>query len=168
MGESAVRLNLGCGGKILAGYINCDFEDNHSGIKPDVVCDVRKLPFEDEYADEILAVHLVEHFYPWEAEEILGDWKRVLKPGGRLVLELPCLEKIIAAFMESPISIRKTWWGLYGDPRYRNPHMVHKWAYSVPMIKELVGSIGFQDVKAKEAQFHLKQRDMRIEAVKEK
>ena len=28
---------------------------------------MRELPFPDNYADEARAIHIIEHFYPWEA-----------------------------------------------------------------------------------------------------
>jgi len=59
-----VKLNLGCGDKILQGYINVDAVSERAGNKPDVICDVRKLDkIYDNYADEIMAVHVVEHFW---------------------------------------------------------------------------------------------------------
>jgi hypothetical protein len=48
-----IKLNLGCGDKILEGYVNVDMSDNYSKKKPDVEADVRALPFENEYADEV-------------------------------------------------------------------------------------------------------------------
>lgn len=46
----SVRLNLGCGDKILEGYANID------------VASERAKKFLDNSADEILAAHVVEHF----------------------------------------------------------------------------------------------------------
>jgi predicted SAM-dependent methyltransferase len=47
-----VRLNLGCGDKILDGYINVDIVDERAGNKPDINCDVRQLTvFEDNSGD---------------------------------------------------------------------------------------------------------------------
>jgi hypothetical protein len=40
-----------------------------------------------------MAIHLFEHFYRWECERVLAEWRRLLKPRGRLVLELPDLHK---------------------------------------------------------------------------
>ena len=59
-----IKLNLGCGDKLLEGYINVDLVEDRSGVKPDVNCDLRNLSvFESDYADEILSVHVVEHFW---------------------------------------------------------------------------------------------------------
>ena len=57
-----IRLNLGCGDKILENYINVDVASERKGKKPDVISDIRKLTFDDNYADEILSVHVIEHF----------------------------------------------------------------------------------------------------------
>jgi len=55
-----VKLNLGCGDKILDGYVNVDVANERSGKQPDIICDVQNLnSFIDNYADEILAVHVV-------------------------------------------------------------------------------------------------------------
>ena len=43
-GNGRVRLNLGCGDKILEGYINVDVVAERAGGIPDVHCDVRDLP----------------------------------------------------------------------------------------------------------------------------
>lgn len=167
MGESfdSVRLNLGCGNKLWKDFINVDFPGNYSGMKPDVETDLRKLPFKDNYADEIHAIHVLEHFYVWEIEDVLNEWKRVLKPEGLIVLELPCLEKIIKNFQENP-KVNLTMWGLYGDPKYKDPNMVHKWAYTRSIIEKMLGVLGFYNVQREEPQYHVKIRDMRITARK--
>lgn len=166
-----IRLNLGCGNKLLEGYINVDKPGNYSGKKPDVEADIRSLPFEDEYADEILAVHVIEHFYLWEVEDVLKEWHRVLKPLGTLILELPDFEKIIHFFGQAPRlsykQITALWWGLYGDPRYRDPDMCHKWAYTFEDMKEILSVVGFTDIQKQEARYHVPARDMRIQARKE-
>ena len=59
-----------------------DAVSERAGNKPDAICDIRMLDkFCDNYADEIMAVHVVEHFWRWEVVEILREWARVLKPG---------------------------------------------------------------------------------------
>lgn len=166
MGDGIIKLNLGCGKKKWGGYVNVDLPGNWSGHKPDVESDLRKLPFPDDYADEAYAIHVLEHFHLWEVPEILKEWKRVLKPKGRLVIEVPCLEKILYWFTQKPLIPRMTWWGLYGDPGYKNPDMVHKWCYAKDMLVFHLDLAGFEDIQILEPEYHLKQRDMRAEAWK--
>lgn len=164
----AIRLNLGCGNKRLNGYLNCDLESNYTDHPPDVACDVRQLPFEDDFADEILAVHILEHFYVWEVQDLLKEWIRVLKPGGLMVIEVPCLDKIINHYIEfdgkPPVNL--SLWGLYGDPSYKDETMCHHWCWSESALESLLKSVGLKDVTSKEPKFHIAIRDMRFEARK--
>lgn len=164
------RLNLGCGDKILPGYVNVDVATERAGRKPDVVCDLRRLePFADASVDEVLSVHVVEHFWRWEAVDVLREWLRVLKPGGRMVLECPNLREACRALLEDPAAAgpgkegQRSTWVLYGDPRWRDPLMVHRWGYTPESLAELMREAGLVNVRQEPAQYKLREpRDMRI------
>ena len=55
-----MKLNLGCGSKILADYTNVD---KFNYYKPQITHDleVTPYPFEDDSVDEILLSHVLEH-----------------------------------------------------------------------------------------------------------
>ncbi len=170
-----VRLNLGCGDKILDGYTNVDIVDERAGQKPDVNCDVRQLTvFEDNYADEILAVHVVEHFWRWEVLDIIKEWMRVLKPGGKMILECPNLISACQEVLKDPDKAtlpgqegQRSMWVLYGDPRWQDPLMVHRWAYTPRSLGLVMHQAGLTDLKQEPAQFKLREpRDMRITGIK--
>ena len=165
-----IKLNLGCGDKILPGYINVDVASERAGKKPDVISDIRKLTFDDNYADEILSVHVIEHFWRWEVFDILKEWIRVLKPGGRLILECPNLQSACEEFLKSPEvksgpgqEGQRTMWVFYGDPRWQDPLMVHRWGYTPHSLSLLMNEVGLINIKQEAAQYKLKEpRDMRI------
>lgn len=166
-----IHLNIGCGAKIWEGFINIDFPGNWSKIKPDIECDVRTLPFDDYYADSVWAIHILEHFYRWETKAILREWARVLKPGGLMVIEVPCLDKVIKQFIRCidekvQLNEQATMWRLYGDPDYKDPTMVHKWCFPVGELLELMRIIGLHDVKYSEPEYHHPKCDMRISGIK--
>jgi len=54
------KLNLGCGHKLMGGYVNVD---NDPEVKPDHIVNIGidVLPFEDNFFDEVLASHILEH-----------------------------------------------------------------------------------------------------------
>lgn len=168
MEAGAIRLNLGCGDKLLPGYVNVDLPGNWSGKPPDVVADVTKrLPFDDNHADEIKAIHLIEHLNRWDAQDVLADWLRVLKPGGLLVLEMPCLDKIIRLYSHALIDGKTLDWrlgvmGLYGDPRHFDERMMHRWCYSKGEAAELLRDIGFESIQILEPETHQPKRDFRV------
>lgn len=157
-----VNLHLGCGGKRWEGWENVDF-----GGAADTKADLRALPFADNYADQAAAIHVVEHFYLWEVEALLREWKRVLKPGGYLVLELPCMDKILHYMSErlkaqEPMDIQMTWLALWGDPGHRRPEMCHKWGYTKQQITDELQAAGFADVRIEQPRYHVLARDMRV------
>lgn len=166
-----VRLNLGCGDKILTGYINVDIATERASNVPDVVCDVRDLSiFSENYADEILAVHVVEHFWRWEVANVLKEWIRVLKPGGVMILECPNLLSACEEFLRNPKvhalpgpEGQRTMWVFYGDPRWQDPLMVHRWGYTPQSLGMVMHEAGLRNLRQEPAQFKLREpRDMRI------
>ena len=171
----AIRLNLGCGDKILPGYVNVDIAPSRAGRTPDVICDLRKLAaFADGYADEVLSVHVIEHFYRWETHAVLAEWVRVLKPGGRMVIECPNLITACALVLNDPDRFagpgpegQFSMWVLYGDPRWQDPLMVHRWAFTPKTLAQAMAEAGLVELRQEKAQFKMREpRDMRIVGTK--
>ena len=167
-----IRLNLGCGDKILPDYVNVDMADNWSKKQPDIIADItKKLPFDDGYADEIHAYHVLEHIQRWMVSDCLSEWLRVLKPGGKLILEMPCLDKILDIYFdsrrnESEPNPRLTILGLYGDPAYGVEAMMHKWCYSYSEITAILNDLPLIRINIQKPLTHIAIRDMRVTAVK--
>lgn len=168
--EERIRLNLGCGAKVLDGWVNVDVVargganyQQVKGKKPDVDADIRDLPFDDDYADEAMAIHVLEHFYTWEAEDVLREWIRVLKPGGKLIIEVPDLDKVVYHILNETQIPNFTIWALYGDPSEQDPLMVHKWCYNMKSLGKLMKNVGLKNIEREAAQFHMKEsRDLRM------
>lgn len=155
-----VRLNIGAGAKRPEGFINVGLEPEH-----DVQCDVRQLPLPDGYADEAMAIHVLEHLERFDAPAALREWRRVLKPGGLLVLELPDLLKCCRNVLAG-VSEQEGLYGLWGDPRLGDPLMMHRWGWTVRELRAELRAAGFTKIRERDPQFHGKRfhRDMRIEA----
>lgn len=77
------KLHLGCGTRIIPGYINIDIQ-NLPDV--DIVCDISSLPFEDESVDFIYSCANIEHFGRHEFRSVLAHWHAKLKSGGTLRL----------------------------------------------------------------------------------
>jgi SAM-dependent methyltransferase len=82
----ALRINLGCGLKYLADYINCDIlpqvkADKHFDLN---VC---PYPFETNTADEIFLDNVLEHLD--DIPEVMTELHRILKPAGLLRILVP-------------------------------------------------------------------------------
>lgn len=160
--DGRIRLDLGSGNKKEAGWIGVDCRQGGK-IQPDVVADLReRLPFPDDYADEIRAIHIIEHFYPWEVDEIVKEWARVLKPGCMMAIECPDIDKVLRLAMVPEIAPNFTFWALYGDPRHQSPEMMHHWCYNRRQIGMCMQNAGLVDIRPEMALFHAPIRDMRM------
>lgn len=55
------------------------------------------LPYDDNSIEEIRCSHLLEHLTFRDASEAMDEWARVLKPGGRIRISVPDVDKVLAA-----------------------------------------------------------------------
>jgi len=159
--------NLGCGNKKWDGWINVDL---HSDIA-DIKCDLRKLEIASDSADAVAAIHVLEHFYEWEAFDVLTEWKRILKPNGKMILELPCMDKVFAyvhncVVSKQPLQPFMTLLALYGDPKHKQPAMCHKWGWFQEPLRQMLESVGMERIEFCVPKYHFPFRDMRIECYK--
>lgn len=168
-----MKLNVCCGGRILDGWVNIDVAETPPK-KLDIKCDARHIPLDDGSADEIMCIHGFEHFYRWEVDELIEEWKRLLQPGGKLILELPDLMKCCRNILEGFTKAGKHpdqagMWGLYGDPRTKNPFMSHRWGWSPQTLSAFLQEHGFRAIRQEPTVFHpigRERRDMRLVAIR--
>ena len=110
--DNAVRLNLGCGGRPLRGYINVDmdsldqirarypnqvFEDDLIVVQHDIF----NLPFPNNSIDEVRAEGLIEHLPFIDEPRFFYEVARVLKPGGLLHLSTVDFEMTVKQWLET-------------------------------------------------------------------
>lgn len=156
-----VRLNLGSGRHYWPNAINIDLDE-----RADIVGPVTDLGmFESESVDEIYAIHLFEHLERTQVGEILNEWFRVLKKGGKLVLELPCLDKIARMVVEGEERTHLIGYGLFGDVREPSKYMRHLWCYTRKELCSVLEQSGFEP-EVVEPIYHVSKRDMRVIGVK--
>ena len=141
-----------------------------------MICDARDLsPFDDNSVDEVLSVHLIEHLPRWDAPKAIAEWVRVLKPGGRMVIECPNILSACEALLKAPESAlfhegesaQRTMWAFYGDPGDGDPLMMHQWGYTPQSLGQLLIDAGLREVKSEEPRFKLgAPRDLRVVGTK--
>jgi SAM-dependent methyltransferase len=124
--ESAVgsrRIEIGCGPFPQAGYLHVDVDPGARHLE--AFAPAWRLPFPDDFAEEIVAVHSLEHVHPRLLVPTLREWRRVLSPGGRVRVHVPNTPELMAAFLEGPVdrrwSIMGALLGMYCGPEVRDP-----------------------------------------------
>lgn len=135
--------------------------DTNGKSNPDYWFHIPPLPrvVTDQKWDEIELIHGITSFYPWEAEQLLREIHGVLTDGGILVLEQPDLGYILSA-----ARFNINW--VFGDPRFKNPAHMNKWAYTMKGLTSIVQNVGFKVSQIEPAQYHDLQRDFRLVAKK--
>lgn len=169
-----VRLHLGCGGVRLDGYINVDLhphdpsipDDSRSGCAADVYADMRQLELADATVDQIFTVHTLEHFTRWEASDMLRQFRRILKPGGALVVETPdfwrCFAWLLHPRHHRRVQARRQFYGNQWD---RLDYETHRYVWSAGELRRELLAAGFRRVNIHHrTQFHVPGRDMRAQA----
>lgn len=143
--ETPLNLNLGCGEKKISNYINID---SRPECNPDLVCDIRRLPYNEETVDRILASDILEHVGRLEVESVLREWYRVLKPGGQLLIKTPNVDTIIDAYQTKQIDFGELIRKLYGQQDYGGN--IHYTGFCPNSLKQLLTNIGFKVYKIQE------------------
>lgn len=172
-----MKINVCSGRHVLKGWTNVDaVVSNHPKVSgpPDIIADMRKIPLPDNCADELMCIHGVEHVQPYEADEALQEWRRLLKPGGLLILECPdlikCCENVLSGYtVPGKHPDQFGIFGLYGDYRPRDPFMTHRFAYSPKSMRAKLELNGYVDIQDGIPEWHAAgryKRDMRITARK--
>lgn len=144
-----LKLHLACGHDYTEDFINVDLYAPEDA-KCDVRFDVMKLPYPDNSVDEIKAFHIIEHFHFFEIEQVLKEWYRVLKPGGRLWLETPDFLETCRSFVEgSPVMPLEEWRVLLYGHFFAHPWVpgqTHKFLFTENQLRTNLGWAGFKKV----------------------
>ena len=172
-----MKLNIGAGKQTWPEFFCIDAVENVKASRPlDLIhaFEFEKdgalknpLPLENEIAEEVHSYHFIEHIYFWEAENIVKEFHRLLKEGGKLIIECPDIMKCAHNFINGRTD-QMGMWGLYGDWAHKDPFMMHSHGYHPATITELLKSAGFKQIKILNPVTHGARvaRDMRVEAIK--
>jgi predicted SAM-dependent methyltransferase len=94
-----LAIHLGCGKRIMPGWVNVD-GGSYEGI--DLQWDLRdRFPFENSSAKMIYTEHTLEHFHKHEAVDFLRECYRILEPGGRIRVGVPDAEIYLCAYAQN-------------------------------------------------------------------
>ena len=120
--EKEIKLNVGCGGRPLPGYINID-QDSIDEMRmryPDRSFDdsliienhdIFNLPYQNESISEVNADGLLEHLSFTEESKFLYEIRRVLKKGGLFKFSVPDFEQACLAWLEA----KDDWRGFFSN-----------------------------------------------------
>ncbi len=157
------QLNVGCGEQILPNYINVDIR-KLDGV--DIICDVKFLPFKGGTFEKLWASDVLEHNPRLDIEDILKEWRRVLKKGGILSLKVPNLKTIASNYIRGLIDCAEFSRLIYGNQEDNDIANFHKSGFDSVLLKKLLRKAGFKIVKIIENPDYPAQNNMIVKSVK--
>ncbi len=95
-GDGERKLQIGCGPRILDGWLNADFYPKTADVLH--LDATAPLPFDDATFDFVFTEHMIEHVPFRQARDLVDECGRVLKPGGVARISTPDLESLVALY----------------------------------------------------------------------
>ncbi|MBW4477964.1 MAG: glycosyltransferase [Tolypothrix brevis GSE-NOS-MK-07-07A] len=142
--NNSLKLHLGCGVNIKKGYFNID---QHVSAPSIINMDIFNLSIDDDVVNEIFTEHMLEHLSKYEVPLALKEWARVLKPDGKLVMNLPNLEWCLQQWLAKPEEER---WGWQVDTIFglqTHPGEFHKTGFTETRLRQLLTDASFREIK---------------------
>lgn len=121
-----------------------DIDPRHN---PDIVASITDLGDIGEF-DRVFCSHTLEHLHPAEGHKALCEFRRVLKPGGLLIVLVPNLEgirpthEVIYESPSAPITGLDMYYG-WSVCTEHNPYMMHKTGFVKETLKKVLDDAGF-------------------------
>ena len=161
------RLNLGCGISKQKGYLNIDIDPK---CNPDKVADMINLDFiEDESVELVETYHTVEHLWPEEVPLFFQEMKRIIKKGGRLIIECPDLNKCFENMKKFPDKPEIGINGIFGNASGKKEvNELHKTGFTKTIFKKYLEENSFKIIRFYDSKkYHgFPERDTGVGAVK--
>jgi len=139
-------LDIGCGSsrilESVPGMIGLDVSIQKlrfMGRKGCIVLEgsVYSLPFPDGTFDEVIFSQVIEHIPP--KPQIMSEVRRVMKPGGRLIIGTPDYDRIIWVILEHFYNALK-------PEAYAHEHIAH---YTLGSMRRLLAEHGFEHLRSR-------------------
>jgi ubiquinone/menaquinone biosynthesis C-methylase UbiE len=93
--------------------------------------------------DLIYASHVLEYFDREEIKDVIYEWYRVLKPGGRLRLAVPNFAEMAHLYVKQNYPLESFLGPMYGKMKMDGKTIYHKTAYDFTSLAKLVTDTGF-------------------------
>lgn len=121
------------------------------GVPPEIVASIEAIPGEAATFDEIVCSQVLEHLVHANALQALGEFFRVLKPGGLLKLDVPDLDKLCRAWVDGWLEREVVSQLVYGDPsNMPDDHLnAHRNGWWKERLLGALSDAGFEDLDAR-------------------
>jgi predicted SAM-dependent methyltransferase len=155
------KLQLGTGGNVYDGWLNTDVVDFKR--KNEIVyLDARKpFPLPSASFDVVFSEHMIEHLTYEDGLGCLRESLRVLRPGGRIRIATPSIDRLIRLYDDTPSDVQRRYvrWSIEsfvdGASAYLPGFVLnnffrdwgHRFIYDTQTLPHALATAGFVDVE---------------------
>jgi predicted SAM-dependent methyltransferase len=152
------KLHIGCGGYLLAGWLNADAEPVSAEVLRLDATQPFALP--DDRFEYVFSEHMIEHVSYGEGLSMLRECRRVLRPGGRIRISTPDLAFLIELYRRDPSELQSRYmeWSARqypevrsGDPAFVINNFVRDWGhrfiYDEASLRRSLTEAGFSSLR---------------------
>lgn len=127
-------------------YIKRIFGHNKRGkIVVDILANVLDLKmFNDAVVDQILTVNLIDHLRFQDLPQALREWYRILKPSGRLIVDVGDINGNVKLLQEAKTQDEIEWALRLIYCHSRDKYDSHHWGYFPKYLKIIMRKNGFK------------------------
>lgn len=157
-----MRLNLGCGEKMLLGgdWLNVDIRKLYPNGATYIRHDATRIGdlVKDGHVHELVMDDVLEHLSLPEAKDLLATCYKLMAPGAKIRVKTPCVEDLIKFCQGRDVDEIALRW--YGGNDY--PENCHKYCWPEKSLVAYMRSIGFVKFRVE----HAEMTNMIVTAVK--
>ena len=141
-----MKINMGCGWRNFGtDWVHIDSGD-YDHLDYESIVDLKQ--FKDNTVDLIYASHVVEYFDRQQIPSVLQEWRRILKPNGKLRVAVPNFKEISRLYTTENYSLDNFVGLLYGRMPMGAETIYHKTVYDFPSLKKVLEKSGFKDIES--------------------
>ena len=145
--EHMEYINIGCGHSYIQNAVNMDSVKNE-WTHPDVVGNLLDIPFPEKRFEGVILSHVLEHLPKHEHGKALLEIRRVLKPNGKLYLEVPDFVQVMKNYISNHLGKREYWYNaIFGRVLYEDDR--HLSGITEQYLTDLLFEYGFKNLKWK-------------------
>jgi predicted SAM-dependent methyltransferase len=155
------KLQLGTGGNVKDGWLNTDIHDFRRSGEVVYMDARRRFPLPDSSFDLVYSEHMLEHLAYEDGQRCLRECRRVLRPGGRIRIATPSLDRLIRLYDPDPSELQQRYlrWSAAEFVPYADeplPGFVlnnflrdwgHEFVYDAQTLRHALTTAGFVDVE---------------------
>jgi predicted SAM-dependent methyltransferase len=155
------KLQLGTGANVYPGWLNTDVHDFRRQGEVVYMDATEPFPLPDAAFDAVFSEHMIEHLTYEAGLRCLAECHRVLRPGGRIRIATPSLDRLITLYEpeQSDLQQRYVQWSIDTFSKDKGAYLAgfvvnnffrdwgHEFIYDRQTLRHALESVGFADVE---------------------